>query len=93
VLFRSQDPAALRWVSLVDPRSGLAGQPPWGLRPGLERVGLVEAHGEPKAWAVDLLQALRSTPARPQTDFLDLDQADYRTDPAVHLPRLWGHFR
>ncbi len=33
--------AGVTWLSLIDPEPRLYTQPPWGQRPGLERVGLL----------------------------------------------------
>jgi len=40
--------AGATWLSLVDPESRLSNQPPWALRPGLERIGLLDRGLEPK---------------------------------------------
>ncbi len=86
--------AGLSWLSLIDPEAMTAHEPPWILKPGLEKVGLLDCGGEPKAWVEPLLEAVTSTlPRAGADDFIDLDQEEYGLDPQKHLPRLWGRFK
>ena len=86
--------AGVTWLSLIDPEPRLHTQPPWGQRPGLERVGLLGQDLEPKEWVELLLKEIRTTEIRHEDkDFIDLSPEEYLTDPQPHLFRLWEHFR
>ncbi len=84
----------LNWISLMDPEPGLHKQPPWALKPGLHRVGLLDHGAEPKdnveTW---LGEFLSWEPGEKIEDFIDIDKEEYTSDPHTHLPRLWDHFR
>ncbi|MBU2549569.1 MAG: hypothetical protein KKB20_14220 [Proteobacteria bacterium] len=89
-----QDPAGLVWPSLMDPEPGLAGRPPWSLRPGLDRIGLLRPDGDPKPGIEGWLAEMRSTKPEPAArDFIDLGRDEYLGDPRLHLDRLREHFR
>jgi hypothetical protein len=82
------------WLSLIDPEPGLYTYPPWVLRPGLDRTGLLDRVLEPKEHAETWLKAIRSSELRNRIDnFIDISPEEFRADPEAHLPRLWNHFR
>jgi len=86
--------AGVNWVSLIDPEPRLYGHPPWVLRPGLERVGLIDQGVEPKEHLETWLKQIRSgKPKDGVNDFIDISKQEYLDDPHTHLPRLWNHFR
>lgn len=86
--------AGAHWVSLIDPEPRLRSQPPWVLRPGLERVGLIDQGLEPKEHVETWLKQIRSgKPKDGVNDFIDISKQEYLDDPQTHLPRLWDHFR
>ena len=78
----------------MDPEPGLLSTPPWVLVNGLEHVGLLDNHMEPKEhveiWFRELLS---SRPGEKTEDFIDISLDEYLTDPVTHLPRLWEHFK
>ena len=83
----------MTWLSLIDPEPRLHTQPPWGQRPGLERVGLLGQDLEPKDLVEPLLKEIRTTETRPEdNDFIDLSPEEYLADQQTHLFRLWEHF-
>jgi len=89
-----QELAGVTWLSLVDPDPRLCSQPPWALRPGLERVGLLDQHGEPKQHIETWLKGILSNEPRDEIDdFIDISPKEYMADPYTHLPRLWDHFQ
>ena len=82
------------WLNLVDPAQRLLGEPPWSVRPGLNRTALLDQGMDPKEWVEPWLGELRAAkPTNDPTDFIDLDREEYLTDPHLHLSRLWKHFR
>ena len=86
--------AGVTWLSLIDPESRLHTQPPWGQRPGLEQVGLLDHGLEPKDWMESLVKEIRTTETKQDAnDFIDLSPEEYLVDPQIHLFRLWQHFR
>ena len=86
--------AGVNWVSLIDPEPALSSHPPWVLRPGLERVGLIDQGLEPKEHVETWLKEIRSGKPRDRiNDFIDISKQEYLDDPHTHLPRLWDHFR
>jgi hypothetical protein len=90
----NQGIAGAVWLSLVDPEPGLYAHPPWGLRSGLERVGLLDQDLEPKEYVEFWLKEIRtSEPRDGRADFIDISPEEYVDDPQAHLPRLWNHFR
>ncbi len=90
----SQGVAGVTWLSLIDPEPRLCTQPPWSLRPGLERVSLLDQHGEPKEHIETWLKAIFSSKPRDEiNDFIDISPKEYIIDPYTHLPRLWDHFQ
>jgi hypothetical protein len=81
-------------LSLIDPEPRLCTQPPWAFRPGLERVSLLDQHGEPKEHFETWLKVIFSSKPRAGiNDFIDISPKEYIIDPHTHLPRLWDHFR
>lgn len=86
--------AGVTWLSLADPDSRLCSQPPWVLRSGLERIGLLDQNLEPKEQVEACLNAIRSgQPGDAINDFIDISAKEYMSDPHTHLSRLWQHFR
>jgi hypothetical protein len=89
-----QNIAGVNWLSLTDPRAPLRTDPPWGQRPGLERVGLLD-------WGMELKDSIRTwfeqifkeERVRSTVDFIDVSREVYFEDPEIHLARLWDHFR
>jgi hypothetical protein len=89
----SRGVSGVRWLSLADPQPGLRREPPWGLRPGSEKAGLLDQHLEPKEGTETWVKELRSTAeSEVRLDFIDIDQEEYISDPVRLLPRLWQHF-
>ena len=89
-----QGMAGVTWLSLIDPEPRLYTKPPWGLRPGLERVGLLGQDLEPKEWVEPLLKEISTMETRYEVnDFIDLSPEEYLVDPQTHLSRLWDHFQ
>ena len=90
----SQELAGANWLNLIDPDSRLYSQPPWILRTGLERIGLLDQGLEPKDQVETWLKEIRSGKPRDGIkDFIDISPQEYLDDPHTHLPRLWDHFR
>lgn len=85
-------------ATYICPARGLAGlEPPEPVllgrnartanSPGLDRL-LIPVLEE------SLIREIRSSRQENSvTDFIDIDQAAYLSDPHTHLPRLWDHFR
>lgn len=89
-----QGTAGVNWLSLIDPQPTLQKQPPWVLKSGLDRVGLLDHRMEPKEHVETLLEGFRSDESRQKMDdFIDMSQEEYLDDPRTHFPRLWDHFR
>jgi len=86
--------AGANWVSLIDPEPRLYSYPPWALKPGLERIGLIDYGLEPKeqveAW---IKEAVSIEPKDEINDFIDISKKEYMEDPHAHLSRLWEHFQ
>jgi hypothetical protein len=86
--------AGANWVSLIDPEPRLYSHPPWALRHGLERIGLIDHGLEPKeqveAW---FKETVSIEPKDEINDFIDISRDEYLDDPRTHLPRLWDHFQ
>lgn len=86
--------AGATWLSLIDPHPKLNHQPPWVMRPGLNRISLLDHGAEPKEQVETWLKEIRSsTPREGNNDFIDITREEYTADPRTHLPRLWDHFR
>jgi hypothetical protein len=86
--------AGLNWLSLIDPRPDLSAHPPWDLRAGLQRAGLLDQWGEPKENVEDWLTAVHPIkPGEGIHDFIDISVEEYLDDPQAHFNRLWNHFR
>ncbi len=89
-----QEASGAAWLSLIDPGRRLLFQPPWNLRPGLEKTGLLDQGGDPKEGVETLIEEIRSGIQKGRVaDFIDIDQTEYKTNPETHLRRLWDHFR
>jgi len=90
----SQGIAGANWISLIDPEPNVYAHPPWVLRHGLERVGLINQGLEPKEYVGVWLKELGSgKPKDGIYDFIDISKQEYLDAPHTHLPRLWDHFR
>ena len=86
--------AGLNWLSLIDPDPRLKDEPPWALRPGLDRVGLLNHGLEPKEHVEIWLKEIRSnTPQDGTSDFIDINTQEYLDEPQTHFLRLWDHFQ
>jgi hypothetical protein len=86
--------AGLNWLSLIDPKPSLCAYPPWVLRSGLERTGLLDPWGEPKENVEDWLKEVHSAkPTEGIHEFIDISLEEYLDDPKAHFNRLWDHFR
>jgi len=84
----------VNWISLIDPEPRLHKQPPWALKSGLDRVGLLDHGMEPKEHVETWLGELLSCgPGEKIEDFIDISLDEYLTNPDMHLPRLWEHFQ
>jgi len=90
----SQGVADVNWVSLIDLDPRVYAHPPWVLRPGLERVGLIDQGLEPKEHVGTWLKEIGSAKSKDGIyDFIDISKQEYLDEPHSHLPRLWDHFR
>jgi hypothetical protein len=90
----SQGIAGTNWISLIDPEPKVYAHPPWVLRHGLERVGLINQGLEPKEYVGTWLENIGCIKPRDLVyDFIDISKQEYLDDPHTHLPRLWNHFR
>jgi len=87
-------PAGAAWTSLIDPHPKLNSEPPWGMRHGLNGIGLLDHGAEPKEQVETWLRAIRSIlPHKGADEFIDISREEYTADPRTHLLRLWDHFR
>lgn len=90
----SQGLAGVNWLSLIDPEPRIFTQPPWIIRTGLERIGLLDRGLAPKEQVETWLKEIHSGKPRDGfNDFIDISPQEYLDDPHTHLPRLWDHFR
>ena len=84
----------LAWATLLDPCRSIHDHPPWGVRPEWRDVGLFDEGGQPKALTAVLMEAFSSEPSAGDAyHFIDIDVDKYVQNPAMHLNRLWEHFR
>ncbi|MBN2122756.1 MAG: hypothetical protein JW821_00555, partial [Deltaproteobacteria bacterium] len=82
------------WFNCIDPYPGTRGEPPWSLRPGMDRAGLLDPGSEPRLWVRPCLREILSSGTRDGADdFIDLDREEYLEDPGTHFERLWEHYR
>jgi hypothetical protein len=82
------------WVNLADPEPGHRTDPPWSVRPDLERSGLMDHGLEPKPWVEGWIRELLADRAgKGAMDFIDISADEYLENPGMHLFRLWEHFR
>ena len=89
-----QGVAGANWISLIDPEPPLHSHPPWVLRSGLERIGLLDRGLEPKEQVETWLENIESIEPRDDIhDFIDISKDEYLDNPPTHLPRLWDHFQ
>ena len=89
-----QGVAGANWISLIDPEPPLHSHPPWALRSGLERIGLLDRGLEPKERVETWLENIESIkPWDDVYDFIDIGKQAYLDDPHTHLRRLWNHFQ
>jgi hypothetical protein len=88
-----QGVAGTNWISLIDPELPLHSHPPWVLRSGLERIGLLNQGMEPKEQVETWLENIESIePSDDVYDFIDIGKQEYLDDPHTHLRRVWNHF-
>jgi len=81
------------WANLVDPEPPLLREPPWLLKAGAERLGLLRQDLEPKEWVERLFRELLSGRGDVKGNgFIDLGPEEFMADPRTHLTRLWDHF-
>ena len=89
-----QSLAGMTWLSLIDPEPRLHKQPPWVLKPALERIGILDYRAKPKEHVETCFKELCSRELREKMDdFIDISSEEYMADPQTHLPRLCDHFR
>jgi hypothetical protein len=89
-----QGPAGIVFPTLVDPDPTMHHFPPWSVRPELRHIGLMDRGLEPKENAEALIHRLAATaPKEDCVDFIDVSKDEYGSDPEMHFPRLWDHFR
>jgi len=89
-----QSLAGMTWLSLIDPEPRLHKQPPWVLKPALERIGILDYGAKPKEHVETYFKELCSLELREKMDdFIDISSEEYMADPQTHLPRLCDHFR
>jgi len=89
-----QSLAGMTWLSLIDPEPRLHKQPPWVLKPVLERIGILDYGAKPKEHVETYFKELCSLELREKMDdFIDISSEEYMADPQTHLPRLCDHFR
>jgi hypothetical protein len=96
-VFASQGVFGASWMTLVGPAHDISSRPPWSLRPGLERAGLLDHNLAPKEHVETWLKELRPGESCHCDDsnhgFIDISRKEYRSDPYTHFTRLWDHFR
>jgi hypothetical protein len=84
----------LNWLSLIDPEPRLRKEPPWSLRPGLDRAGLLDHALEPKGHVEIWLKEIQPDQTKDGTsDFIDISTQEYLDEPQTHFLRLWDHFQ
>jgi hypothetical protein len=89
-----QGVAGANWISLIDPEPPLHSHPPWVLRSGLERIGLLDRALEPKEQVETWFENIESIEPRDDVyDFIDIGKGEYLEDPHTHLSRLWDYYR
>lgn len=89
-----QGVAGANWISLIDPVPPLHSHPPWVLRAGLERIGLLDHGMEPKEQVETWFENIESVEPRDDIyNFIDVSRDEYLDNPPTHLPRLWDHFQ
>jgi hypothetical protein len=85
---------SVTWITLIDPEPLLHKAPPWTLRSGLERCGLLDSHLTPKAWVEEWIREVQRQEPRTNPDgFIDVSREEYLEEPEMHFRRLWSHFR
>jgi hypothetical protein len=93
-IFAQCSVAGLNWLSLIDPDPKLKAEPPWSLRPGLDRVGLLDNALEPKEHVETWIKVIQSNQSEDGTnDFIDISTQEYMDEPQTHFSRLWDHFQ
>jgi hypothetical protein len=75
--------AGVNWLSLVDPGPGLKSAPPWVLRPGLERVGLLSPSLRPRPQGHQKSKNTKSTTRIPNSPRLIIG---YMWTPNIRKP-------
>jgi hypothetical protein len=85
---------SLAWMNLVSPDPGMASHPPWSMEPGLKNIGVLDQDLELKADAEVLLDVFKNREiGGTETDFIDISQEAYLSDPKRQFLRLWDHFQ
>ena len=92
--FGSQGLEGVTWLTLADPELASRQAPPWVLRPGLEKAGLLDHRLDPKPWVEEWIRETKSSrPSKKAFDFIDASPEEYLEDPGMHILRLWDHFK
>jgi hypothetical protein len=92
--FGSRGPQGLTWITFVDAEPQALQAPPWGLRPDLGRVGLLDYQLNPKPQAEECIEEIRASEQSKKTyDFIDISREEYMEEPGMHILRLFEHFR
>jgi hypothetical protein len=90
----AQGTSGLNWLSLIDPDPGTRKEIPWSSHPGLEETALFHSFLEPKEGAEEWAKAAHRTEQKKKIEgFIDVGREEYIEDPAMHLRRLWDHYR
>jgi hypothetical protein len=89
-----QGPTGIVFPTLVDPEAVMHHFPPWSVRPELSLIGLMDRGLEPKEKTEALIHHMAATtPKEDCVGFIDVSKDEYGSDPEMHFPRLWDHFR
>jgi len=89
-----QGVSEVTWLNLAEPEKRLLQEPPWCMRPGLEKAALLDPNGDPKEGIEPLIREMRSNSGKGRiVDFIDMEPKEYFADPEVHFFRLWEHFQ
>jgi hypothetical protein len=81
-------------LNLVDPEPRLYKQPPWVLKPTLERIDILDYGEKPKEHMHTCFKKLCFRELRyKMDDFIDISSEEYMAEPQIQLAGLWGNFR